>query len=180
MNANPQFLASAAHVDEAAVKPLPNSRKIYVQGSRPDIRVPMREITQTDTQINAGVEKNPPIYVYDCSGPYTDPAAKIDIRSGLDELRAPWIAERGDTETLSKLTSEYGQQRLNDPELAGMMARPRATSSRTNSGVIAFGSAAPKLCPGCCLRSISAKPSIRWFSRMAMYSISGVTRPRRA
>ena len=98
MNANPQFLATTAHVDEAAVKPLPNSRKFYVQGSRPDIRVPMREITLTDTHLNNGVEKNPPIYVYDCSGPYTDPAAKIDIRSGLAEMRAPWIAERDDTE----------------------------------------------------------------------------------
>ena len=88
MNANPQFLATAAHVDEAAIKPLPNSRKIYVQGSRPDIRVPMREITLTDTHLNNGIEKNPPIYVYDCSGPYTDPAVKIDIRSGLAELRA--------------------------------------------------------------------------------------------
>jgi phosphomethylpyrimidine synthase len=54
-----------------------------VQGSRPDIRVPMREISQTSTHTNAGEESNPPIYVYDCSGPYTDPAAKIDIRSGL-------------------------------------------------------------------------------------------------
>ena len=62
---------------------MPNSRKFYVQGSRPDIRVPMREITQTDTHLNNGAEKNPPIYVYDCSGPYTDPAVKIDIRSGL-------------------------------------------------------------------------------------------------
>ncbi len=69
MNANPQFLAKTAHVDEAAIKPLPNSRKIYVQGSRPDIRVPMREITLTDTHLNNGVEKNPPIYVYDFPAP---------------------------------------------------------------------------------------------------------------
>ncbi|MFZ3018092.1 MAG: phosphomethylpyrimidine synthase ThiC [Gallionella sp.] len=134
MNANSPFLAQTAHVDEAAIKPLPNSRKVYVQGSRPDIRVPMREITQTDTQINAGVEKNPPIYVYDCSGPYTDPSAKIDIRSGLDELRAPWIAERDDTEPLDRLTSEYGQQRLNDPELAGMRFNLKHTPRRAKPG----------------------------------------------
>jgi phosphomethylpyrimidine synthase len=73
MNANEKFLASSAQVDEAAVAPLPNSRKIYVEGSRPDIRVPMREISQADTPTGFGGEKNPPIFVYDCSGPYTDP-----------------------------------------------------------------------------------------------------------
>ena len=83
MNANPKFLNVAAHVDEAAVKPLPNSRKVYVEGSRPDIRVPMREITQSDTPAAMGAEKNPAIFVYDTSGPYTDPGVKIDIRSGL-------------------------------------------------------------------------------------------------
>lgn len=134
MNANPQFLATTAHVDEAAIKPLPNSRKVYVQGSRPDIRVPMREITLTDTHLNNGVERNPPIYVYDCSGPYTDPAVKIDIRSGLDELRAPWIAERNDTEALPRLTSEYGQQRLNDPALADMRFDLKHTPRKAKPG----------------------------------------------
>ncbi len=76
MNANPKFLNATASVDEAAVKPLPNSRKVYVEGSRPDIRVPMREITQSDTPASFGAEKNPPIYVYDTSGPYTDPAVQ--------------------------------------------------------------------------------------------------------
>ena len=94
MNANPKFLSATAHVDEAAVKSLPNSRKVYVEGSRPDIRVPMREISQSDTPAGMGAEKNPPIYVYDTSGPYTDPAVKIDIRSGLNPLRQKWIEER--------------------------------------------------------------------------------------
>ncbi|MDD5181485.1 MAG: phosphomethylpyrimidine synthase ThiC, partial [Gallionellaceae bacterium] len=120
MNDYPKFLNQAAHVDAAAVQPLPNSRKVYVEGSRPDIRVPMREISQADTPAGMGAEKNPPIYVYDCSGPYTDPAAKIDIRSGLPALREGWITERGDTEVLDKLSSDYGQQRLNDPELASL------------------------------------------------------------
>ncbi|NNM79944.1 MAG: phosphomethylpyrimidine synthase ThiC, partial [Gallionella sp.] len=120
MNANPQFLAQAAHVDEAAIKPLPNSRKVYVQGSRPDIQVPMREISQAETPASMGAEVNPPIYVYDCSGPYTDPAVTIDIRSGLAALREGWIVERDDTEQLPALTSTYGQQRLDDPELAEM------------------------------------------------------------
>jgi phosphomethylpyrimidine synthase len=118
MNANPQFLAATATVDEAAIQALPNSRKIYVQGSRPDIRVPMREISQSDTPASFGAEKNPPVYVYDTSGPYTDPSVKIDIRSGLPALRAAWIAERNDTEELSGPTSQYGTERLNDPKLA--------------------------------------------------------------
>ena len=117
MNANEKFVAAAAHVDEAAVKPLPNSRKIYVEGSRPDIRVPMREITQDDTPTAFGGEKNPPIFVYDCSGPYSDPNARIDIRNGLPALRAGWIAERGDTEELADLTSEFGRMRAADKEL---------------------------------------------------------------
>ncbi len=118
MNANPQFLAATATVDEAAIQPLPNSRKIYVQGSRPDIHVPMREISQSDTPASFGAEKNPPVYVYDTSGPYTDPMVKIDIRSGLPALRAAWIAERNDTEELPGPTSQYGTERLNDPKLA--------------------------------------------------------------
>ena len=118
MNANPQFLAATAKVDEAAIHPLPNSRKIYVQGSRPDLRVPMREIRQSDTPASFGAEQNPPIYVYDTSGPYTDPAVQIDIRSGLPALRAAWIAERGDTEELPGPSSQYGIERLNDPKLA--------------------------------------------------------------
>ncbi|AYM74700.1 phosphomethylpyrimidine synthase ThiC [Janthinobacterium agaricidamnosum] len=118
MNANPKFLSATATVDEAAIAPLPNSRKIYVQGSRPDIRVPMREISQSDTEASFGGEKNPPIYVYDTSGPYTDPDVRIDIRSGLDTPRLPWIMERADTEELPGPTSNYGIARLADPKLA--------------------------------------------------------------
>ena len=117
MNATDKFVAAHAHVDEAAIQPLPNSKKIYVAGSRPDIRVPMREIAQDDTPTMFGGEKNPPIFVYDCSGPYSDPAAKIDIRSGLPALRAQWIAERGDTEQLPDLSSEFGRQRASDQSL---------------------------------------------------------------
>ncbi len=120
MNAHEKFVAASAHVDEAAIAPLPNSRKVYVEGSRPDIRVPMREITQSDTPAAMGAERNPPIFVYDTSGPYTDPAAKIDIRAGLPALRAGWIAARGDCEPLSGLTSAYGRSREADAQLAAM------------------------------------------------------------
>jgi len=134
MNANPKFLAAAAHVDAAAIQPLPNSRKVYVQGSRPDLRVPMREISQAETPASMGAEVNPPIHVYDCSGPYTDPAVKIDIRSGLAAMRDAWITERDDTETLGHLTSDYGQQRLNDPELAEMRFNLRRAPRKAKPG----------------------------------------------
>ncbi|WP_250538048.1 MULTISPECIES: phosphomethylpyrimidine synthase ThiC [unclassified Caballeronia] len=118
MNANPKFLSENAVVDAAAIAPLPNSRKVYVTGSTPDIRVPMREITQSDTPDGFGGEKNPPVYVYDTSGPYTDPEAKIDIRSGLPALRRAWIERRGDTEELAGLSSEFGRERAADPKTA--------------------------------------------------------------
>jgi len=118
VNANPKFLEATAQVDEAAVKPLPNSRKVYAEGARPDIRVPMREITQADTPTMFGGEKNPPLFVYDCSGPYTDPAATIDIRKGLQALREQWILERKDSELLEGPSSAYGRERLADAKLA--------------------------------------------------------------
>src|SRR5438046_9886068 len=96
MNANPKFLAQTARVDDAAVKPMPNSRKVYVEGSRSDLLVPMREIVQSDTPASFGAEKNEPIFVYDTSGPYTDPGVKIDIRAGLAPVRANWIGERAE------------------------------------------------------------------------------------
>jgi len=134
MNANDQFFARDAHVDDAAVQPLPNSRKIYVEGSRPDLRVPMREIAQADTPASFGAEVNPPIVVYDTSGPYTDPTAKIDIRSGLPPLRAGWIEERGDSEALGDLTSAYGRARRADTELAGMRFNLKRQPRRARIG----------------------------------------------
>jgi len=90
---------------------LPASRKVYIEGSRPDIQVPMREITLNPTPIQ-GVpetewEQNPPFYVYDTSGVYTDPNVDIDLTKGLPKLREGLIAERGDTEQLSGLSSSY-------------------------------------------------------------------------
>jgi phosphomethylpyrimidine synthase len=134
MNDTPRFLNQSAHVDDAAIRPLPNSRKVYVEGSRPDIRVPMREISQADTPVSGGVEKNPPIYVYDTSGPYTDPAVRIDIRSGLPRVRENWIAERNDTEELAAPTSRYGKQRLADPELAELRFNLKRSPRRAKAG----------------------------------------------
>jgi len=134
MNANPKFLNATARVDEGTVKPLPNSRKIYVEGSRPDIRVPMREISQSDTPASFGAEKNPPVFVYDCSGPYTDPSVSIDIRSGLAPLRQKWIEERNDTEQLDGPTSRYGVERLNDPKLAELRFNLKRSPRRARTG----------------------------------------------
>jgi len=120
MNATDKFINTSAQIDEGATKSFANSRKVYIQGSRPDIQVPFREISLSDTPSAFGAEKNPPVMVYDTSGPYTDPKINIDIRSGLPALRAKWIAERGDTEQLAGPTSSYGLDRLHDSALDNM------------------------------------------------------------
>ena len=135
MNANEKFVAAQAKVDGAAIQPLPNSKKVYVTGSRPDIRVPMREISQADTPTNMGGEQNPPIYVYDCSGPYTDPEARIDIQKGLPPLRERWIDERGDTERLTEQSSTYGRARLSDPALAELRLAHVQQPRRAKAGM---------------------------------------------
>ncbi|HEY7575124.1 MAG TPA: hypothetical protein VIB08_08170, partial [Thermoanaerobaculia bacterium] len=77
-------------------EPLPGSRKVYVPGPR-GMRVPFREITLQRTRgVRGETEVNPPLGVYDTSGPYTDPAVEIDLERGLPELRRPWILERGE------------------------------------------------------------------------------------
>ncbi len=134
MSANPQFLAATARADDAALQPFPKSRKIFVTGSRPDLRVPMREISQDDTPASFGKEENPPIYVYDTSGPYTDPSVKVDIRSGLAPLRAAWIAERADTEELPAPSSAFGRLRLSDPKLAELRFNLKRHPRRALSG----------------------------------------------
>jgi len=134
MNAHPKFIASSAHVDEAAIQPLPRSRKVYVEGTRPGVRVPMREISQTDTPAAFGAEKNPPVFVYDTSGPYTDPSVRIDIRSGLAGLRARWIEERGDTVLLDGPTSAYGRERLADSKLAELRFDLKRQPRRAKAG----------------------------------------------
>ncbi len=134
MNANPKFLNSSAELDEAATTAFPRSRKVYVAGSRPDIQVPFREISLSDTPSTFGAEKNPPVVVYDTSGPYTDPNARIDIRNGLPALRAKWIEERDDTEVLNGLTSSYGNQRKSDPALAELRFNLTRAPRRARAG----------------------------------------------
>jgi phosphomethylpyrimidine synthase len=100
-----------------AQQPLPNSRKVYIEGSRSDIRVPMREISLSPTHTNAGDEENAPILVYDTSGPYTDPDVELDLQKGLPDVRTAWIEERDDTEFLTGLSSDYGNKRRDDESL---------------------------------------------------------------
>jgi len=135
MSAIPEdFIRSTARVSEAVTRPFPNSRKIFVEGSRPDIRVPMREVSQDPTQASMGAEENPPITVYDTSGPYTDPQARIDLLQGLAELRGAWIDQRGDTEWLDGPTSAFGRARAEDPELASLRFAHIRTPRRAKAG----------------------------------------------
>ncbi|MGM0564563.1 MAG: phosphomethylpyrimidine synthase ThiC [Pseudomonadota bacterium] len=121
MSAIPEdFVRRTSELSDDVTRPFPNSKKVYVTGSRPDIRVGMREIELSDTTVNSisgGVEKNPPYTAYDTSGPYTDPEVKIDLLKGLPKMRLKWIEERGDCEELSELTSEFGRQRQANPDL---------------------------------------------------------------
>ena len=100
---------SANRLSAEVTEPFPASRKVYVTGSRPDIRVPMREISQHDTPAMFGAEPNPAITVYDHSGPYTDPDAVIDLASGLAPLRAGWVREREDCRELDGPSSAFGR-----------------------------------------------------------------------
>jgi len=111
------FIQKAAKLSEDVTRPFPGSRKIFIQGSRQDIQVPMREIQQAPTSASMGAEENPPITVYDTSGPFTDPHAQIDLLKGMPDLRSGWISERDDTELLDGPTSEYGRERQTDPQL---------------------------------------------------------------
>ena len=133
-----KFLNETAEVDAGATQPFAKSRKIYVEGSRPDIRVPFREISLSDTPSAFGAgkdEPNPPVMVYDTSGAYTDPAVNIDIRDGLPALRATWIAERGDVEQLDGPSSAFGQERKTDPALAEMRFNLTRKPMRAKAGM---------------------------------------------
>ena len=135
MNANPKnFLDRIDQLDTSGQKHFPNSRKVYVEGSRPDLQVPMREITLTSTQTESGVEGNPPIRVYDSSGIYSDADCEIDLRAGLPSLRAPWILERGDSEQLKSPSSDFGNVRFSDAQTAHLRFEHIKNPLRAKSG----------------------------------------------
>ena len=139
MNAIPQALvkerlAKSAELSAEATRSFPASQKAYTQGSRPDVRVPCRWIEQTDTHTSAGPEKNPPIPVYDTSGPYTDPEVGIDLLEGLPAVRDAWIGERDDTERLVGLSSEFGRERKADPKTAHLRFEHIRVPRRAKTG----------------------------------------------
>jgi len=97
---------------------LPNSKKVYIDGQLFPIKVAMREISLSPTKLSSGgIEVNPPVTVYDTSGPYTDDQAVIDVRKGLPRIREQWILDREDVKVLEGITSEYGKKRLADTKL---------------------------------------------------------------
>ncbi|QUJ67446.1 phosphomethylpyrimidine synthase ThiC [Photobacterium sp. GJ3] len=132
-------LEAKQFIDSLTTQAYPNSRKIYVTGSRDDIRVGMREISQADSLVggdknNPIFEPNEPIRVYDTSGFYTDPAQAIDIYQGLPKLRESWIEERSDTELLDELSSAYTKERLADDTLDELRFSHRARVRRAQAG----------------------------------------------
>ena len=137
MSAIPEdFVLRTSKLSAEVTQPFPGSKKIYVQGSRPDLRVGMREIQQADTPANLGAEANPPISVYDTSGPYTDPDARIDLLQGLGDIRGQWIDERNDSDWLPGPSSEFGRRRAEDPQLASLrfehIRKPRRARAGAN------------------------------------------------
>src|SRR5512135_1085535 len=130
------LVRQTSELSESVTRPIPGSRKIHASGSRADLRVPMREVALADTPLLFGAETNAPLALYDTSGPYTDPQARIDLVAGLPALRARWIEERGDSEVLKGLSSEFGRRRAADPKLAGVRfphtGKPRRAKAGAN------------------------------------------------
>ncbi|MFM5703088.1 phosphomethylpyrimidine synthase ThiC [Aeromonas caviae] len=117
----------------------PNSRRIFIQGSRPDIRVPLREIQLADTFVGGTkeapqFEPNEPVPVYDTSGPYGEEAAPIDVRRGLPRLREAWVLERADTDALEGLSSTFTQERLADEGLDHLRFEHLPSARRAKPG----------------------------------------------
>lgn len=118
-------------------EPFPASRKGYIQGSRPDLRVPVRDVTLTNDEV---------VSLYDTSGPYTDPDAPIDVRQGLPTVREGWIAERGDTERyagrIAHILDDGGKHEKRDlprieqlrREAAGLQRQPRRARGGVGGG----------------------------------------------
>ncbi len=128
------LIRQTSELSASVVRPIPGSRKIHVPGSRDDLRVPMREVALADTPLVFGAEKNPPLALYDTSGPYTDPNVGIDLATGLVPLRTRWIEERGDSERLNGLSSEFGRKRATDPKLAAVRYQHTGAPRRAKAG----------------------------------------------
>ena len=129
-----KFVSKDAGLDKAALESFENSKKVYIEGSTPDIQVPFREISISDTPSEFGAEKNAPVLTYDTSGPYTDPKSKIDIKNGLIPLRNKWIEDRKDTEQLQGPSSAFGKKRKTDPSLEDMRFNLKRNPKKAMAG----------------------------------------------
>ncbi len=137
MSATPeqlQFMDRISGLDTDLGRYFPHSRKIHVAGSHAGLRVPMREVSLRPTPTSNGEEINPPVRLYDTSGPYTDPEATIDLRRGLPPLCAQWISERGDSEELEAPTSTYGRSRQSGLNVAHLRFGPTRNPRRALPG----------------------------------------------
>jgi phosphomethylpyrimidine synthase len=135
MSAIPEeFIKKTHQLSSEITRPFPRSKKIFIEGSRADIRVGMREIECDDTPTNNGVEKNPPITVYDTSGPFTNPDVEIDLLKGIPDVRSAWITERCDTEQLAGPSSEFGRARQDDKALAKLRFEHIRAPRRAKAG----------------------------------------------
>ena len=129
-----KFVSKDAGLDKAALESFENSKKVYIEGSTPDIQVPFREISISDTPSEFGAEKNAPVLTYDTSGPYTDPKSEIDIKNGLTPLRNKWIEDRKDTAQLQGPSSTFGKKRKTDPSLEDMRFNLKRNPKKAMAG----------------------------------------------
>lgn len=128
------IITRTSELSEEVTKAFPRSKKIFVSGSIHNVRVGMREVECSDTPTSFGAEKNPPIPIYDTSGPLTDPNASIDLNKGLPTIRKDWIETRADTETLAELSSEFGRARTQDAKTEHMRFAVKSTPRRALTG----------------------------------------------
>ncbi len=117
----------------------PRSEKVYLSGKLfPEIRVGMRKVEQVPSTTFEGETKvitpNPHVYIYDTSGPFSDPDIEIDLKKGLPRLREEWILNRGDVEQLPEISSEYGRMRRDDGSLDHLRFEHIALPYRAKAG----------------------------------------------
>ncbi|WP_281648786.1 phosphomethylpyrimidine synthase ThiC [Parendozoicomonas sp. Alg238-R29] len=122
------------HLLKDACRPFPSSKKIHITGSRPDIRVGMREISLANSPERLGGQPNEPVRVYDTSGPYTEPDFTHDLKEGLAPFRKQWIEEREDTELLDNCSSSFTRSRENDLRLEDVRFTNRKTPRKAKPG----------------------------------------------
>ncbi len=135
MSTIPDSQPTGGSVLASCLVPFPASEKIYVTGSRPDLRVPLRRVSLHATRdFDGTLTPNAPLDLYDTTGPYTDPQGGVDLARGLKPLRLPWIQERGDVEELPGATSLYRKLRERDPELDRIRFHAERQPMRARTG----------------------------------------------